>query len=358
MTCVHIDNGPSFGANSQDSLLKAALRAGVGFPYECSVGSCGSCKFELLEGEVATLWNEAPGLNARDRQRGKRLGCQSVPLSDIRVRVRTAPEYAAPILPCVVSVALVRKRTITHDMTEFTFKSSTPAEFLPGQYALMQLAGIGAQRAYSMSNLRNDEGLWQFIVRRVPNGLGTRHLHDELQVGDSLRLDGPYGLASLRPLERDVVCIAGGSGLAPMLSIARAAAPVLGAAGRRLHFFYGGRTLQDMAAAPLLAPLPGFGDRLCYEEAVSQAGSDDPGSGRVGFIHDVAEKKLGAGLADCEIYFAGPPPMVQATICGSSAVKRRFAMQRRRRAASRRSPSITDSRIPPRSAACSRRSTG
>lgn len=314
MTRVHIDNGPTFGASAQDSLLKAALRAGVGFPYECSVGSCGSCKFELLEGDVATLWNEAPGLSARDRQRGKRLGCQSVPLSDIRVRVRTAAEYAAPIVPRLVPVALVKKRTITHDMTEFTFKSAMPADFLPGQYALVQLPGIGAQRAYSMSNLCNDEGLWQFIVRRVPNGVGTRHLYDELRVGDSLHLDGPYGLASLRPLERDVVCIAGGSGLAPMLSIASAAAPALGATGRRLHFFYGGRALQDMAAAPLLALLPEFGDRLCYEESVSQPGADDRWSGHVGFIHEVVEQKLGPGLADCEIYFAGPPPMVQATM--------------------------------------------
>jgi toluene monooxygenase electron transfer component len=314
MTRIQIDNGPCFDANGQDSLLKAAMRAGVGFPYECSVGSCGSCKFDLLEGEVATLWEEAPGLSARDRQRGKRLGCQSLPLCDVRVRVRTAPEYVASIRPQVSAVALVQTKAITHDMTEFTFQSTAPADFLPGQYALVQLPGIGAQRAYSMSNLRNDEGLWQFIVRRVPDGAGTRHLFEELQIGDSIDLDGPYGLASLRPLERDVVCIAGGSGLAPMLSIASAAAPTLRALGRQLHFFYGARTLQDLAAAPLLAPLPGFGEHLRYDEAISQPSSDDRWSGHVGFIHDVVEQKLGPGLADCEIYFAGPPPMVQATM--------------------------------------------
>jgi len=139
-------------------------------------------------------------------------------------------------------------------------------------------------------------------------------LFDELEVGDSLHLDGPYGLASLRPLERDVVCIAGGSGLAPMLSIACAAAPSLRNLGRRLHFFYGARTPQDLAAAPMLAPLPGFGDQLRYDEAVSQPAADDQWSGHVGFIHDVVEQKLGPTLADCEIYFAGPLPMVQATM--------------------------------------------
>jgi toluene monooxygenase electron transfer component len=314
MIRVQIENGPGFDVCGQDSLLKAALRAGVGFPYECSVGGCGSCKFDLLEGEVSTLWSDAPGLSPRDRQRGKRLGCQSVPLGDVRVRVRTSAEYAAPIRPHVVSAALIHARPVTHDMTEFSFKSKTPADFLPGQYALLHLPRIGVQRAYSMSNLRNEEGLWQFIVRRVANGVGTRHLFDEVQVGDSVLLDGPYGLASLRPLERDVVCIAGGSGLAPMLSIASAAAPSLGTLGRRLHFFYGARTPRDLAAAPLLSPLPGFGDQLRYDEVVSQLDTDDGWSGHVGFIHEIVEQKLGPSLLDFEIYFAGPPPMVQATM--------------------------------------------
>jgi len=165
-----------------------------------------------------------------------------------------------------------------------------------------------------MSNLRNDDGLWQFIVRRVPNGACTGHLFDQVRVGESLVLDGPYGLASLRPLQRDVVCIAGGSGLAPMLSIARAAAPSLREEGRRLHFFYGARTQRDLAAAPLLGPLPGFGNGLSYEEAVSHPGDESVWSGQVGFIHEVVERKLGPTLTDCEIYFAGPPPMVQATL--------------------------------------------
>jgi toluene monooxygenase electron transfer component len=314
VTRVQIDNGPFFEVRGNDSLLKAALRAGVGFPYECSVGSCGSCKFDLLSGEVSTLWNEAPGLTHRDRQRGKRLGCQSVPQGDLRVRVRTAPEFEPAIRPKVVAAELVRARVLTHDMTEFTFRSACAADFLPGQYALVQLPGISAQRAYSMSNQPNAEGAWQFIIRRVPHGVLTRHMFDQVNVGDTLMIDGPYGLAFLRPITRDMVCIAGGSGLAPMVSIASAAAPLLASHGRRLHFYYGGRAPRDLAAASMLSGLSGFGEQFRYVEAVSQPEAADDWRGHVGFIHELAEQELGDALADCEVYFAGPSPMVQATL--------------------------------------------
>lgn len=313
---VTLVGGPGFVADGQDTLLKAALRAGIGFPYECSVGGCGACRFDLVEGEVHTLWADAPGLSARDRQRGKRLACQSVPLGPVTARLRLDPACVPPIRPQRHAATLRRVDEVTHDMRQFSFTTTGPAQFLAGQYALLQFPTLGMQRAYSMSNLPNSQGEWQFIVRRVAQGRGTSHLFDQLRVGDVLEIDGPYGMAWLRPLQRDLLCIAGGSGLAPMLSIARAAAPQLQATGRRLHFFFGARSLADRAAQDLLAKLPGFGDLLQCEEVVSQPPGPAAGpgawAGATGLVHEAVEARLGGQLAQHDVYFAGPPPMAQA----------------------------------------------
>lgn len=311
---ITLDGGPCFHAVPGDTLLQAALRAGVGLAYECSSGGCGSCRMDLLSGEVSDLWPQAPGLTARDRQRGRRLACQTVPLGAVRVKTRL-DEACVPLHPPRRFSATLRAvQRVTHDLREFTFQGPAQAEFMPGQYALLRLGTHGPQRAYSMSHLPNAQGIWQFIVRRVPGGAATGALFDRLQPGDTVTLDGPYGLAGLRPLARDIVCVAGGSGLAPMLSIARAAAPLLAAAGRRLHFFYGARTVADRAAQRLLADLPGFGERLLCHEMISHPQPGEAWAGATGWVHDALDAALGERLAEHELYFAGPPPMAQAVL--------------------------------------------
>lgn len=313
MAQVQIEGGPTYGVTEGDTLLRAALRAGVGFPHECNVGGCGACKYDLLSGEVQTLWEAAPGLSARDRRKGTRLACQSVPLGEVVVRTRLANECVPVHAPRVRAARLVRRMPITHDITEFTFHAEGAAQFEPGQYALLSLPGVTGVRAYSMSNLPNEAGLWQFMVRRVPGGQGSDVLFDALQVGRDVGLDGPYGMAYLRqPLARDVLCIAGGSGLAPMLSIARAAAPLLEAAQRQLHFFYGGRSEDDLLSDDLLRELRDMGDRVRCQQVLSAPNQPPAGSVAQGFVHAVAEAQLGAALPSLEIYFAGPPAMAEA----------------------------------------------
>jgi toluene monooxygenase electron transfer component len=309
---IRIEGGESFVVTADEpNLLRGALRAGVGFPHECSVGGCGSCRFELIEGEMATLWEAAPGLSARDRKRGKRLACQSRPLSDCAVRVRASDEYRPPVRPRQSTATLLTRRQLTADMAEFTWRTAAPAEFLPGQYALLQLPGVVGARAYSMSNLANADGVWQFIVRRVPNGMGTAALFDRLVPGDTLEMDGPYGMAYLRPESpRDLVCIAGGSGLAPMLSVARAAMSRPNAG--RLDFFYGVRTPADLCAQPFLEGLAGFGTRLRFHPVVSQTVPEDGWAGARGFVHEELASRLDKPFADRDYYFAGPPPMIES----------------------------------------------
>ena len=293
-----------------DTIMRSALRAGLGFPYECNIGSCGNCRFDLLEGEIEELRANAPGLSDRDRERGRRLGCQARPLADCTVKLRFMPQYVSHVSPVRQSGVLVAVRDITHDIREFRFKLDRPVPFLAGQYALLDLPGVEGSRAYSMANTAADE--WHFQIRRVPNGAATGRLFDALLIGDRIKIDGPYGMAYFREeAERDIICLAGGSGLSPMISVTRAAAASPFFAGRTVDFVYGGRTAEDICGEDMLAELPRFGTHIRYHPVIS-AGGDEGWDGHRGFVHEVAERLFSDRLRDCEIYFAGPPLMGQA----------------------------------------------
>jgi toluene monooxygenase electron transfer component len=303
-----------FEQQGKDTLLRAALRAGLSFPYECNSGGCGSCKFELLAGEVENLWPQAPGLSPRDLRQGKLLACQCVASTDLRIKVRCTAPAPAAIRPQRQRARFIGAQRITHDISEFRFVSDEAARFLPGQYAMLEIPGVATPRAYSMSNLGNPQGEWHFQIRRVAHGLATTQLFTTLQEGDVIEIDGPYGQAFLRPdASRDMVCVAGGSGLAPMVSIARGAAQAGLLQSRQLHFFYGGRTPQDICGESFLRELPGFGGHLHFHPVVSLPGEDAHSrwSGETGFVHDLVRRRFGQSLPNYEFYFAGPPPMTQ-----------------------------------------------
>lgn len=317
MTQTRITTEPeksTFDQLEQDTVLRAALRAGLGFPYECNSGGCGSCKFELLEGEVENLWPEAPGLTERDKRKGHLLACQCRASTDIRIKVRPTPECVPVIKPVRLRAKFTEVHDITHDIREFRFVAEGGADFLPGQYALLAIPGVSTPRAYSMSNVGNNEGEWHFQIRRVANGVATDKLFHRLHVGEEIEIDGPYGLAYLRSgVARDIVCVAGGSGLAPMVSIARGAAQSGMLKTRQLHFFYGGRTPRDICGETFLRELPSYGDRIHFHPVVSLPG-DDAGvhwGGETGFVHELVRRTFGDAMPGYEFYFAGPPPMTQ-----------------------------------------------
>jgi toluene monooxygenase electron transfer component len=301
----------SWPCEDGDTVMRAALRAGLGFPYECNVGSCGNCRFDLIEGSVAELRKDPPGLSERDRQRGRRLGCQSLPLGDCTVKVRLMPRYVSRFRPARQTARLIAMRDVTHDIREFRFNLEKPLRFLPGQYALLSVPGVDGSRAYSMCNTGESGEEWHFQIKRVPRGTATERLFGATEIGDAVAIDGPFGMAYLREdAPRDIVCLAGGSGLSPMISIARAAAASPALACRRLDFIYGGRGSRDICGRDLLEELGGFGETIHYHAAISAG--DEAWDGYRGFVHEVADALIGERLASCEIYFAGPPAMSEA----------------------------------------------
>ena len=307
-------NDTRYVCSDGDTLLRAGLRQGLGLAYECNVGACGSCKFDLIEGEVEDLFPEASGLRPKEREKGKRLACQCVPRSDCKIKIRTGDEYVSAIPPARFKARFVGKTMLTPDISLFTFVTDKPAEFLAGQYAMLTIPALGQARAYSMSNIANDEGLWQFIIRRVPDGKVTAYLFDALQANDEIDIDGPYGIAYLRTdVARSIVGIAGGSGLAPVLSI------MLGAeraqcTGARPTMLYGGRTPADIPDVRQMAAQAGI--EVDFHPVISapENAAFDEWTGDVGFVHEFIEHKLGSPLPEYEYYLAGPPPMIEAAV--------------------------------------------
>jgi toluene monooxygenase electron transfer component len=308
------DGGPAFACAPGDTLLRAALRGGVGLPYECNSGGCGSCRFQLQDGEIEDLWPAAPGLPARSRDRGFRLACQSRPTSDCTIKVRAQLHPGLTPLPQRRRVELLSRIELTSDMAEFTFRANEPAEFLAGQFALLSLPGVTGDRAYSMSNLPNSDGLWSFVVKRMPNGTGSTTLFDKLAPGSELMLDGPYGLAYLRKdSPRNIICIAGGSGLSPVLAILGAAARSENRQ-RRLSLYYGGRRPADLCVPAVIERDAAMRGRVDCITAISDPSITEGWNGERGFIHEVVRRQLEAdgNPAANDYYFCGPPAMTDA----------------------------------------------
>ncbi len=317
MAQVHIETRKdelTYECEDGDTILRSALRNGIGFPYACNVGSCGNCKFTLLEGEVKHLREDPPALGKRDLERGRYLGCQAVPQGDCRIKMRPNDDYEPKHRPVQTAATLRSRHSLTHDIEEFEFDVEKPNGFIPGQYALLHLPGVEGGRAYSMCNLPGDGSTWSFQIKKVPGGEATTKLFDGVQTGDTINIDGPYGTAFIQEdSPRDIVCIAGGSGLSPMISIARAAAAHPELKNRRLDFIFGGRTSKDICGEDILKELEGFGDTIHFHAAISNPDDDDGSwTGPTGFVHDLAKDVLGDELKNREIYFAGPPAMAQA----------------------------------------------
>ena len=310
------DSDVRFECAGDDTVLRAALRQGLAFPYECNVGSCGNCKFEVRDGTIESNWPQAPGLSEKDKIKNRQLGCQCKPTSNLTIKFRAHDKYRPVHQPLKLRGTIIGQHPLTHDLSEFHIQLAQPMTFSSGQYAVFQLPGVAGVRAYSMSNSGGTSTDLEIQVRRTPEGIGSKTLF-ELTTGSDIELDGPYGMAYLREdSSRDILCLAGGSGLAPMLSVARGAMRSASLQNTRVHFLYGGRTAADICGRALLEQTENWRTRGSYQAVVSANGAEQalPEGYLAGFLHEAAERLFGDALSTMEIYFAGPAVMAQAIL--------------------------------------------
>jgi naphthalene 1,2-dioxygenase ferredoxin reductase component len=289
------------------TILEAALAAGVPYPHGCRSGNCGACKSRLHEGEIEMAPYSEFALTAAEAAEGLVLACRAVPWSNAEIEWLDPNETVVhPLRRMTCRVAAVEDAT--HDIKRIRLEilSGGPFTFSAGQYAAVSFEGQ-APRDYSMAN-RPDEAMLEFHIRRMGEGGASHYVAEHLEPGDNVRVEGPYGSSHLRESHAGpIVAIAGGSGLAPVKSIVEQAL----ALGKQqpIALYFGVRDERDLYLEEHFAALAARHRNFRFVPVLSDPSG--PTARRIGFVH-------AAVAADCadfdgmKAYIAGPPPMVEA----------------------------------------------
>jgi NAD(P)H-flavin reductase/ferredoxin len=288
------------------TILWSALDQGVDYPFGCQSGNCGACKSHLVSGEVTMEGYSEFALSDEEKDRGLILACRAVPWEDCEVAWLEEDDlivHPRRILTCKV----VGLDDATHDIkrVRLAIDSGGPFDFSAGQFASVTFAGC-APRDYSMANMPGDPIL-EFHVRRSASGTVSAYVAKTLKIGDSVRVEGPFGASYLRESHRGpIIAVAGGSGIAPIKSIVeRALAQKL---PQHIYLYFGVRTERDLYLHDHFTALAKQHDTLHFTPVLSEAAS---GGIRAGLVHEAVARDFDE-VDGCKAYLAGPPVMVEA----------------------------------------------
>jgi len=304
---VHIEpSGHQVCVEAGETVLEAALRQGVGLPYGCRNGACGSCMGDLLHGSVdypsgktGALAGQAPGAC---------LLCQAVPRSDLRCRVADlgqTQKIPPRLLPCRVE----RREQLAHDVVRLYLKlpEGQRLQFLAGQY-LEFILSDGRRRAFSIANAPHDDALIELHIRHVAQGRFTDYVFSAMVEKEILRVQAPLGSFTLREdSPRPMLFVAGGTGFAPIKSMIEHAFHM--GIQRPIHLYWGVRARRDLYLPELperwTQGHPGFR----FVPVLSEPDLDWQGA--CGFVHQAVLADH-PDISDFDVYLAGPPVMTGA----------------------------------------------
>jgi toluene monooxygenase electron transfer component len=305
-----------------ETILHAGLRQGVGLPYECATGTCGTCRARVATGDVAIRWREAPGGARLKPEKGDILMCQTSASSDCVLKVPS--DIGAMDAPPALRRGVIRNiRKVTRDVARFDIDLSAPMSFEAGQFVVIDCPDVAGGRAYSMVNFDAEVRRIELVVKRKHGGRFTDWLFDGAQEDQEVAVFGPLGRAVFRPGEgKDIVSIAGGSGIAGIMSILECAVQADYFSDHKGSVFFGVRTLQDAFYLETLARyvVASHGNldvtiALSDEAATTPFHADYPSLRLAsGFVHEVAGKAIADGAGDAIAFVAGPPIMVDGAI--------------------------------------------
>jgi propane monooxygenase reductase subunit len=306
--------GEEIECEEDETVLDAAFRQGYSLVYGCREGQCSACKCFVLEGEVSLKRYSTFALSDAEEASGYTLLCRAMPDTDLTIELLHVQEnYRLEHAIEQGEAAVESCERLTKDIYRLalTIDASSDFAFTPGQYVDLQVPGTELCRSFSMANLPG-EGRIEFLIRAYPGGAFGGLLEGGLEPGTPIAFTGPYGSFRLADTDRDILMVAGGSGMAPVLSLLRE----LGGQGsaRKIRFFYGARTSADLLIREQIDEL---GSRLAdfeYIEVLSEPDSSG-WSGATGYVHDLAAQTVASGqLSEPEVYTCGPPPMVDALV--------------------------------------------
>lgn len=313
-----------FNAAEGEKILYAGLSGNVDLPYECGSGTCGTCKARLTSGEISDAWPEAPG---RKYLKGKDefLMCQCTAKTDVSIEVASFVQAidAGTCTPASLKGHISAVKLLTPDVIHLQIKLSRAMEFDAGQFVMVQVPGVAGFRGWSMVNYQSHAETLDFVVKKKPGGGISEWLFNNQCEGTEVELFGPLGRATFYPaLSKNILCIAGGTGIAGMMSILSRAAQDDYFTQHTGDVFFGVQTIKDAFFLQEFSQLRSqCGDKLNITIALSK--EDPPASSLTdypylafdkGFVHEVAGRHMQGRYQNVRSYLAGPSPMVDAAV--------------------------------------------
>lgn len=310
-----LPDGQRLTVKAGDNLLKAALDAGIAWPHNCRVGSCGECRTRLVSGKIKPLNDFSYVLSKEEMDAGMILACQSCLRSDIEVDVKVDSGVTLN-KPESSPGWIIGYQLLTHDILELRIRLNKPVQaHLPGQYAELSIPGVIEEpRSYSFATApsKADVDTVTFFIRMVPGGRMTGWLHESDRTGTKVEVNGPFGNFWLRDSEKPAIFICGGSGLAPIMALLEQ----VSATGfeRDITLIFGARAQRDLYCVDDIEDIAhSAGKRFKYLPVLSDEPPDSGWTGLRGFCTElIAECIVETGA--CEAYLCGPPGMVDAAI--------------------------------------------
>lgn len=306
--------GESLEVDDEQTMLDAALRRGLYLPHACCHGLCGTCKVQVLEGEVEDDDASPFALMEFEREEGYTLACIAKPLSDVVIEADIEEDPDAVVEPVEDYQGTVVDIVDLSPTAKAVFiELDRDLGFQAGKYINLHLPDIEMPRAFSLANRPSEKRVIELNVRLVPGGEATTYIHEQLAVGDKLHVSGPYGRFFVRKsAPEDVLFFAGGTGLSSpksmILDLLDAGDP------RHITLFYGQRHRAELYYHEFFQELAEKHDNFSYVPALSEPRPEDEWDGATGFITDVAAEHMGGKFAGHKAYLCGPPPMIDACL--------------------------------------------
>lgn len=306
--------GQTIEVEEGQTILDAALRAGIWLPHACGHGLCATCKVQVTEGEV-DLGEASPfALMDMERAEGKALACCAIPQSDLSIEVEIDEDPDARVIPLRDFEATVDSIVdLTPTIKGIFLRVDGEIEFQAGQYINLYLPGLSEPRAFSIASAPSESNLIELNIRRVPGGIATTWIHDDLEVGQKLKFSGPLGRFYTRFSDPNpVIFIAGGSGLSSPKSMILEL--LESGDSRAITLLQGARNQAELYYYDFFNDLAEKHPQLRYVPVLSDEANDSDWTGERGFVHEAAIRVFDNDFRNHKAYLCGPPPMIEASI--------------------------------------------
>jgi CDP-4-dehydro-6-deoxyglucose reductase len=305
-----VPTGESFATDPGESVLAAALRAGLNLPHSCKGGHCASCRARLLAGSYEYPGGQPAGITQAEADDGYVLLCQARALTDLMLEareMRPAPDVEVKSLPCRID----RMERVADDVMAVFLRlpAVETLHFRAGQYIDVMLSE-GRRRSFSIASAPTDGPQIELHVRRASSSGFTGQLFDSMRAGTLLRIEGPLGQFWFRrESPRPALMIGGGTGYAPLRAMLR---ELVAAGDRRpITLYWGGRTGGDLYEDAWLANLASVRPGFSYRPVLSASTGDASGVVRTGLVHEAVLADF-PDLSGHDVYASGPPAMIEA----------------------------------------------